>query len=147
MFDIGIGWSELLVVAVVAVLVFGPKDLPRIMRSLGHYAGKMRRTANEFRQQFDDAIRESELDELRTSVESIGDPTREIKESMEDTMTSLRRAGDDVRREAEKPVPLPATEPVKTEAVTSTKPATPELAAPAEHSAAEVPAGAAGSGR
>ena len=43
MFDIG--WSELLVIAVVAIVVVGPKDLPRLMRTFGHYAGKLRRAA------------------------------------------------------------------------------------------------------
>ena len=43
MFDIG--WSELLVIAVVAIVVVGPKDLPKLMRGFGHYAGKLRRAA------------------------------------------------------------------------------------------------------
>lgn len=124
MFDIG--WTELLVIAVVAILVVGPKDLPRMLRSLGRYAGKLRRTANEFRQQFDDAIRESELDELRTSVESVRniDPMKDIKDSMDEGMRPLQSTADDIRREAEKPVPQTATE-------------TPEPAAPAPTSPAE----------
>lgn len=108
MFDIG--WSELLVIAVVAILVVGPKDLPRMLRTLGNYAGKVRRTANEFRQQFEDAIRESELDELRTSVESIRDvdPTRDIKRSMDEAVAPLGETGETIRREAEKPLPASA---------------------------------------
>jgi sec-independent protein translocase protein TatB len=58
MFMFDIGWSELLVIAVVAIVVVGPKDLPRLMRSLGHYAGKLRRMAQEFKQQVDEAMRQ-----------------------------------------------------------------------------------------
>ena len=73
MFDIG--WSELLVIAVVAVVVVGPKDLPRMLRAFGKTMGQVRRTANDFRRQFDDALREAEreadLADARQSVESI----------------------------------------------------------------------------
>ena len=74
MFDIG--WSELLVIAVVALVVVGPKDLPRLMRSFGHYAGKLRRMANEFKQQVDEAMREGELEEARKAIESARDLSR-----------------------------------------------------------------------
>ena len=84
MFDIG--WSELLILAVVAILVVGPRDLPRMMRAVGKYAGKMRRTANEFKAQFDDAIRESELDDLRKELEEVREvnPIRDIQKSLTD---------------------------------------------------------------
>jgi sec-independent protein translocase protein TatB len=61
----GIGWTELLIIAIVAIVVVGPKDLPRLMRTFGHYAGKLRRMANEFKQQVDEAMREAELVEVR----------------------------------------------------------------------------------
>lgn len=84
MFDIG--WSELLILAVVAILVVGPRDLPRMMRAAGKYAGKVRRTANEFKAQFDDAVRESELDDLRKELEEVRDanPIHDIKKSLTD---------------------------------------------------------------
>ena len=63
MFDLG--WSELLIIAVVMIIVIGPKDLPSVLRGLGRSMGALRRTANDFRLQFEEAIRESELDELR----------------------------------------------------------------------------------
>ena len=62
MFDIG--WSELSIIAVVAIVVVGPKDLPRLMRTFGHYAGKLRRAAADFQRQFEDAMRETELEEV-----------------------------------------------------------------------------------
>jgi sec-independent protein translocase protein TatB len=69
MFDIG--WSELLVIVVVAIIVVGPKELPRLLRTFGHYAGKLRRAAADFQRQFEDAMRESELDEVRKNLENI----------------------------------------------------------------------------
>jgi sec-independent protein translocase protein TatB len=76
MFDIG--WSELLVIAVVAIIVVGPKDLPRLMRSFGHYAGKLRRAASDFQRQFEEAMRESEVDEVRKAIESVRDNTPSV---------------------------------------------------------------------
>jgi sec-independent protein translocase protein TatB len=69
MFDIG--WSELLVIAAVAIVVVGPKDLPRMLRTFGNYAGKARRIANDFKRQFDEALREAELEDVRKSVEEM----------------------------------------------------------------------------
>lgn len=62
MFDIAS--SELLLVAVVALVVIGPKDLPRVMRVVGHWVGKARGMARHFRAGMDEMIRQSELDEL-----------------------------------------------------------------------------------
>ncbi len=67
-----IGWSEMLVVAVVAIVVVGPKDLPRLLRTVGGYVGKVRRMAGEFQKQLNDAVRESELDDVRKEVQAIG---------------------------------------------------------------------------
>lgn len=76
MFDIG--WSELLVIAVVAIVVVGPKDLPRLMRTFGHYAGKLRRAAADFQRQFEDAIRETEIEEVKKAIESVREQTPSI---------------------------------------------------------------------
>jgi sec-independent protein translocase protein TatB len=66
-----IGWSELLVVAIVAIVVVGPKDLPKLMRTVGFYVGKARRAAADFQRQFNEAIAESEADEVRKNLEAI----------------------------------------------------------------------------
>lgn len=71
MFDMG--WSELLVVAVLAIVFVGPKDLPKLMRTLGQYMGKMRAMAREFQNSFEDMARESELEELRKQVSELRD--------------------------------------------------------------------------
>lgn len=67
----GIGSSELFVIALVALIVVGPKDLPVMLRKLGQWVAKMRGMANEFRASFDEMARQSELDELRKEVEAL----------------------------------------------------------------------------
>jgi sec-independent protein translocase protein TatB len=67
MFDIG--WSELVVIGVVALIVIGPKELPGLLRNIGQVMTKLRRMASEFQGQFQDALREAELDDLRKQAE------------------------------------------------------------------------------
>ncbi len=85
MFDIG--WPEMAVVAVIALIIIGPKDLPRILRYAGRWAGKARKVANEFRRNFDDMVRESELDEVKKSVDQAGsfNPVKDIGNSIDPT--------------------------------------------------------------
>jgi sec-independent protein translocase protein TatB len=61
-------WSHILIVLIVALVVVGPKDLPRLMRVIGQWMGKARRMAGAFRKSFDDMARQSELDELRKEI-------------------------------------------------------------------------------
>ena len=63
MFDIG--WSELLVIGVVALIAIGPKELPGVLRGLGHWMGKVRRMASDFQDQFREAMREAEVADLK----------------------------------------------------------------------------------
>jgi sec-independent protein translocase protein TatB len=70
MFDIA--WSELMLVGAVALVVIGPKDLPKAMRTVGQAVGKIRRMAGEFQGQFNDAMREAELHDLKKQVEDVG---------------------------------------------------------------------------
>jgi sec-independent protein translocase protein TatB len=67
----GIGSSEVFVIALVALIVVGPKDLPGMLRKLGQFVSKMRSMANEFRASFDEMARQSELDDLRKEVEAL----------------------------------------------------------------------------
>lgn len=66
-----IGASELLIIAAVALIVVGPKDLPLLMRRIGQFMAKVRGMASEFRASFDDMARQSELDDLRKEVEAM----------------------------------------------------------------------------
>ena len=70
MFDL-FSWSHILILLTVALVVVGPKDLPRLMNIAGRWAGKARNMANEFKKSFDDMARQSELDELRAEVEKL----------------------------------------------------------------------------
>ena len=63
--------TELLVIAAVALIVVGPKDLPALLRKLGQFVGRMRGMASEFRASFDEMARQSELDELRREVQAM----------------------------------------------------------------------------
>jgi|ETNmetMinimDraft_2_1059921.scaffolds.fasta_scaffold05918_4 sec-independent protein translocase protein TatB len=67
-----IGWSEMLIVAVVALLVIGPKDLPKMLHTIGRYAGKVRAIAREFQDSIDDAVRETELAEVKKQLDNAG---------------------------------------------------------------------------
>jgi sec-independent protein translocase protein TatB len=69
MFDIA--WSELFVILIVALVVVGPKDLPKLMRTAGQWAGRARAMADQFRRSFDDMARQTELDELRQEVSKL----------------------------------------------------------------------------
>jgi sec-independent protein translocase protein TatB len=90
MFDIG--WSELLVIAVVAIVVVGPKDLPRALRTVGQWTAKTKRMAREFQNQFNEALREAELDSVKKEVESISriDPLADAKKDIDAINAGLR---------------------------------------------------------
>ena len=95
MFDIG--WQELLVIAAVAIVVVGPKDLPRLLRMAGKYIGKVKRMADDFKEQIDDAVRETELKELKSSVEKEVEGLKNM-----DLVNDLERTVEDIdRQEAE----------------------------------------------
>ena len=71
MFDIG--WPELFIIAVVVLLVVGPKDLPKVLRTVGRFAGKAKAITREFRGHVDDMIRESELEEVSDEINTASD--------------------------------------------------------------------------
>lgn len=84
MFDIG--WSELLVLGVVTLVLVGPKELPGFLRMIGRYLGVIRRHANEFRAVFDQAMREAEMDSLKDEMRNIGDG---VKKTFDDAARSV----------------------------------------------------------
>ncbi len=102
MFDIG--WTELLVIAIVLIVVVGPKDLPPMLRAFGKMTANLRKMAGEFRTQFDEALREADLDDVR---KTIGDaqrlnPTNALREAI----NPLRQMGQDIRSDLRKATQL-----------------------------------------
>ena len=85
MFDITS--SKLLILAIVALIVVGPKDLPVLLRTVGKYMGIIRRHAADFRAQLDEAMREAELDDIKTEFDNLG---REMHASIEDSAAGQR---------------------------------------------------------
>ncbi len=83
MFDI-FSWQHILILLGVALVVVGPKDLPRLMHMAGKWAGKARSMANEFRKSFDEMARQAELDELRKEIEDLkkNNPIAEMANSI-----------------------------------------------------------------
>jgi len=83
MFDI-FSWQHILILLGVALVVVGPKDLPRLMHMAGKWAGKARSMANEFRKSFDEMARQAELDELRKEIEDLkkNNPIADMANSM-----------------------------------------------------------------
>jgi sec-independent protein translocase protein TatB len=74
MFDFGFGYSEMVVIAVVAIIVIGPKDLPRVLRALGKTIAKMRGMAREFQGHLDSAMKEAGLDEVKKEFSNLSNP-------------------------------------------------------------------------
>ena len=83
MFDL-FAWQHIVIMLVVALVVVGPKDLPRLMHMAGKWAGKARAMAGEFRRSFDEMARESELAELRKEIDNLkkNNPVSDLANSM-----------------------------------------------------------------
>jgi len=93
MFDIG--WTEMLVIAVVMIVVVGPKDLPRMLRTFGKTTAKLRAMAGDFQRQFNEALKEAELDDVKKSVDELRslNPANEIRKQL----NPFEKAAADVR--------------------------------------------------
>jgi sec-independent protein translocase protein TatB len=119
MFDIG--FSELMVIAVVALIVIGPERLPKVARTLGHLFGRMQRYVNDVKA---DISREMELDELKKLQASMQDAARSFEQSVTREVNATEGELQKIAQEAN-PTPLPAPQP--------------EPGAPAEIAAANAP--------
>ena len=122
MFDFG--WTEILLVAVVAIVVIGPKDLPRAMRSVGQWTGRVKRMAGDFQRQFNEAVREAELDDVKNEVSKLAkiDPMANIR-------NTVAKAGTDLKADLKKVDDSIATSLAKPDAVDAV-PKTPPAVAP-----------------
>ena len=106
MFDF-FSWQHLSIMLIVALVVVGPKDLPRLMNMVGRWAGKARNMANEFKKSFDDMARQSELDELRAEVERLKshDPVVEFSNDIERTLNPVDTEAAEARAAAASETP------------------------------------------
>ena len=116
MFDIG--WTEMLVIAVVMIVVVGPKDLPQMLRTFGKTTAKLRSMAGDFQKQFNEALKEAELDDVKKSVDELRslNPAAEIRKQL----NPFEKAAADVRAgldTAMKPTPPSRADPAATGAV------------------------------
>ena len=93
MFDIG--WTEMMVVAVVAILFVGPKELPGMLRTFGKAIKKIRGLAGDFQQQFDDALKDAELDGVKDTINDVRnlDPTKAIKDKLNPLKDDVNKIG------------------------------------------------------
>lgn len=82
MFDFGFGYSEMFVVAVVAIIVIGPKDLPKVLRAFGKTIAKMRGMAREFQGHLDQAMKETGFEEVKKEFDNIKNPANFIDPSV-----------------------------------------------------------------
>jgi sec-independent protein translocase protein TatB len=113
MFDIG--WSELVVIAVVALIAIGPKELPGVLRMVGQWMGKARKMAAEFQGQFQEAMREAEMADLKKTFDEVKEAATGFTDG--NVMTSLQKdVGDalridDIDKPAVSATDTPAIEP------------------------------------
>src|SRR5882762_6476734 len=104
MFDIG--WSELVVIAVVALIAIGPKELPGVLRMVGQWVAKARRMAADFQGQFNEAMREAEMADLKKSFDDVADAAKGF--SSGNILSSVTKDVEDALK-IDQPVMTPTT--------------------------------------
>jgi sec-independent protein translocase protein TatB len=138
MFDIS--WTEFLLIGVVALVFIGPKELPAVLRTLGQWTRKVRSMAADFQSQFQEAMREAEMADLKKQVDDIAHDIKSY-DPLKDVRADVEAAGKDIQSSLEKPPTSPASEPAVSEAPVAEAQAATE-AAPAALETAEQPVAA-----
>ncbi|WP_262267615.1 MULTISPECIES: Sec-independent protein translocase protein TatB [Microvirga] len=117
-------WGEIMVIGAVALIVIGPKDLPKALRTVGQVTGKLRRMAAEFQGQFNEAMREAELDEVKKQLQGVNESVTSIGSTNFNPIQTIR---DELKTSIEAPekAPEPATGP-DAAPVPSDQPVSPE---------------------
>lgn len=100
-----IGWTELLVIAIVLIVVVGPKDLPPMLRAFGKMTTNLRKMAGDFRTQFDQALREADMDDVRQTISDAQrfNPANALREAI----NPLRDMGNEIRNDLQKATAMP----------------------------------------
>jgi sec-independent protein translocase protein TatB len=114
----GIDSPELLVIAIVALIVIGPKELPNLLRSWGKWMTKMRGMASEFRGHVDEMVRQSDLDAVKKQLDAVPgldlqslDPTKQIKSMIQEGVTEGEKALADAKSAIDNPLVEPESAP------------------------------------
>lgn len=115
----GVDSPELLVIAVVALVVIGPKELPSLLRTWGKWMSQMRGMASEFRGHVDEMVRQSELDEVKKQLEGTAggldlqslDPTKQIKQHIQEGMAEGDKAWAEAKSTLDNPLAEPESAP------------------------------------
>lgn len=138
MFDIG--WSELLVIGVVAIIAIGPKDLPLALKTVGQWVAKARALAREFQGSLDEMIRESELDKVKQEMQNAA-TSFDVTKDLEATKTEMEKALEmpSIEMDPLSPPPEAAPAPVDT-ALVAEPPAPAAEPKPEEKKAEAAPA-------
>lgn len=104
-----IGWTELLVVAIILIVVVGPKDLPPMIRAFGRTMANLRKVTGEFRTQFDQALKEADMDEVRKTISDVQslNPTSALR----DAINPLKQIGSEIKSDLEKTVSTSVSNP------------------------------------
>ena len=146
MFDFGFGYSEMFVIAVVAIIVIGPKDLPRVLRALGKTVAKMRGMAREFQGHLDSAMKETGFDEVKKEFNNLKNSANVIEPVKKTVADDVKKQEDDFKKlfgdapAADAPKPAVSGSPFPAASVTSAPAPAP---APAAAPAAPAPVAAA----
>ena len=144
----GIDSPELLVIAIVALVVIGPKELPNLLRSWGKWMTKMRGMASEFRGHVDEMVRQSDLDAVKKQLDAVPgldlqslDPTKQIKSMIQEGVTEGEKALADAKSAIDNPLVEPESAPqIAAEPAASVTDPAPDWAPAPAVTAAEVPA-------
>jgi sec-independent protein translocase protein TatB len=134
MFDFGFGYTEMFVVAVVAIIVIGPKDLPRVLRAFGKTVAKMRGMAREFQGHLDSAMKEAGIDEVKKEFDNIKNSTNIIEPVKKTVVDESKKQEDEFKKLFGEVPPADAPKPVAE--APATPPATTAAATPAPSTAA-----------
>jgi sec-independent protein translocase protein TatB len=104
---LGFAWSEIFLIGAVALVVIGPKDLPRVMRTMGQWSRKLRMLAGDFQRHFDDMVRQADLDEVKRQAESamnVDDIKRDVETAVDVSGLHKSMTLDEATAAAELPV-------------------------------------------
>lgn len=116
-----VGWTELLVIAIVLIVVVGPKDLPPMIRAFGRTMANLRKVTGEFRTQFDQALKEADMDDVRKTIGDV--QSLNPSSALRDAINPLRQMGQEIRSDLEKSVSIAATSDAAASATATAAPA------------------------